>query len=193
MREEQKNTKVSFQRINETSLKRMATFFTSKKVRAKSGSSIALALINPTAKTESFEHRLTFVWLGGATNPRLFKIDGMKRSGVLGLTTEQTTWPVLCTECPSQGADIWAALQTFITAGNPKADWDKEKQNAWDVIIAQHGANSKSIPFASRIDLKGPQIFCCVTNDEEGLQVDLKNGLVERLKAISQQLEAMPQ
>jgi hypothetical protein len=154
---------------------------------------VLLALLNPTCRTESFEHRMVLIWLGGGTpaGARLFKIDGMKRSGVRGLTSEQTTWPVMLTEVPNQGAELWQALQTFVTPGPPKAEFNAQKQAAWDTIIAQQVPNSRSIPFAKNLELKGQQVFVALTQDEEGLQVDLKNGLVERLKAISMQLEAM--
>jgi hypothetical protein len=188
LREEQKSTKDMFRRTNVESLKRMKVFFQGKKARAKSGSCLSLAIINPSSKIESFEHRMLLIWLGAPTAPRLFKLDGMKRDGILGLTKEQTSWPAALTELPNEGADLWAALQVFITDSNPKVDWDRSKQHAWDVIVSRP---SGSMPFASRIELKGPQTFCVVTNDEEGLAVDLKNGLVERLKAISMQLESM--
>lgn len=224
-REEQKSGRIGMAKTNETSLKRLAHFFTNKKVRAKSGASLALALCNPTAQRESFEHRLTLIWLGAAGSSRLFKIDGMKRSGILGLTTAQTSWPVICTEVSDPSA-LWAALQSFIprAGANPKEEWSKEKAAAWDAIVAQEpvsAANpaaaaadaaaatpaaassssaaalpsipSRNVAFGSRLDLKGPQSIVAVTNDEEGLAVDLKNGLVERLKAISLQLDAMPQ
>jgi len=189
-REEGKNTKISFQKTNEASAKRVAQFFTSKKVRATSGNALLLALLNPTCRSESFEHRMVLLWLGG----RLFKVDGVKRSGVLGRTTEQTTWPVAVSELPEQGAPFYAALQKFVPQGNPKGEWDAEKAAAWDAIVVQHGAHAaRSQPFASQLDLKskGPHMFVCLTQDEQGLQVDLKNGLVERLKAISLQLDAM--
>ena len=72
-----------------------------------------------------------------------------------------------------------------------QSDWTREKADAFDIIISQHGPDSRSIPFASALSLKGPQTFCCVTQDEEGLAIDLKNGFVERLKAIQFQLDAM--
>lgn len=68
-------------------------------------------------------------------------------------------------------------------------DWDREKAAAWDVLVSRPG--SSLVSFGSRIELKGPQMFCAVTNEEEGLMVDLKNGLVERLKAITLQLDSM--
>jgi hypothetical protein len=187
-RGEQTNGKHMHARINVESLKRMKHFFESPKVRKVSGAALVVAIINPSYNKESFEHRLTLLWLGGPTAPRLFKIDGVKRSGVTGFTTEQTSWPVAMTEVPNQGADLWAALQTFITPQNVKSEWTKEKAAAWDVIVAQP---TGSTPFASAISLQGPQTFCAVTNDEENLAVDLKNGLVERLKAITMQLDAM--
>lgn len=225
-REEQKSGKIGMQKTNESSLKRIAHFLSNKKSR-KSGASLALALINPSSQRESFEHRCTLIWLGStAATARLFKIDGMKRSGILGFTTAQTTWPVICSEV-SDPAALLSALQTFIPKSNPKEEWSKEKSLAWDVIVAQEPAvtgaaagaaaaadsdasaaaasssasaapssavtPSRNVSFGSRLDLKGAQSIVCVTNDEEGLAVDLKNGLVERLKAISMQLDAMPQ
>ena len=112
-------------------------------------------------------------------------------AGILGLTKEVTSWPVALSELPEQGKPFLAALQTFVTPGNPKADWTSDKQRAWDVIVQQHGPNARSTPFASRIELKGAQTFCLSSSEEEGLAVDLKNGLAERLKAISMQLAAM--
>lgn len=186
-REEQKSTPVMFARTNVESRKRMKVFFEGKKTRAKSGSCLALAVLNPTSRTESFEHRMLLIWLGGPTAPRLFKIDGMKRSGITGLTTEQTSWPAAVTELTDNGVALHAALQVLAPETKPRADWNAEKQAAWDTIIARPG----STPFASKIELKGTQTYCVVTNDEEGLAVDLKNGLVERLKAITMQLESM--
>lgn len=188
MREESKSTPVMFARTNVESRKRLKYFFESKKVRAKSGSAMALALINPSSKTESFEHRMLLIWLGGPTAPRLFKVDGMKRSGVTGLTTEQTTWQPAMTEVEDDGKAIWAALQVLAPEKAPRADFDAEKQAAWDTLVSRPTGTR---PFASALGLQGKQTFCVVTNDEEGLAVDIKNGLVERLKAITMQLEAM--
>lgn len=189
-RAEQTNGKHMHARINVESLKRMKHFFESPKVRKVSGAALACAIINPSYNKESFEHRLTLIWFGGpGPHARLYKLDGVKRTGVTGFSTEQTTWPLALTEVPRQGADLWTALQTFIQPQNVKSEWTKEKAAAWDTIVSQP---TGSTPFASGIALQGPQTFCAVTNDEENLAVDLKNGLVERLKAITMQLDAMP-
>jgi len=77
VRDEQRSSKLSQQKLNEASLKRVEFFFKNKKHRTTSGAALALALLNQSCKGESFEHRWTLIWIGG----RVFKIDGMKRDG----------------------------------------------------------------------------------------------------------------
>lgn len=186
-REESRSSKNVVCKTNGDSLKRLKAFFEGKKARGKSGTAMSLAFINPGCNVESFDHRMLLLWLGGPSAPRLFKLDAMKRSGVADLTAEQTTWPAALIELSEQETEaLWAAIQVFVSDKQHKGDWSKEKQEAWDTIVSRPGVT----PFAEHLALKGAQTFCAVTNDEE-LTVSLQNGLVERLKMITAQLEAM--